>query len=109
MLRVMQPLSKLIGAGLRSALLLALAAFAASAQQQPAGSLRGTITDEFGGIVVGATVTLVPEQGGAERTATTNEEGVYLFGGVAPGRYTVRATAAGFATYENAEVAVAAN
>ena len=62
MLRVMQPLSKLVGAGLRSALVLVLvfAALPASARQQPSGgTLRGTVTDEFGGVVVGATVTLV--------------------------------------------------
>jgi hypothetical protein len=104
----MHSLSKFVGAGLRSALILVVAAcVAASAQQQPAGTLRGTVTDEFGGVVVGATVTLVSEQGG-ERGAVTNEEGVYSFNGVAPGRYTVRAAAQGFAAYENAEVTVVA-
>ena len=105
----MQSLFKLLGVGLRSSLILVLAAFAAaSAQQQPAGSLRGTVTDEFGGVVVGATVTLVAEAGGGERGATTNEDGAYVFNGVAPGRYTVRAAAAGFAAYEHAEVSVVA-
>lgn len=72
------------------------------------GSLRGQITDEFGGIVVGATVTLV-DAAGAEKTATTNEEGVYLFDNLAPGIYTVRATTTGFALFENTAVQVAAN
>jgi hypothetical protein len=101
----MQSLSKLIGTGLRVSLVLVVLGLAAAAQQP--GSLRGTVTDEFGGVVVGATVTLAAE-GGAERTATTNEEGVYAFAGVAPGRYTVRVGASGFAAYENAEVSVAA-
>ena len=104
----MQSLSKLVSAGLVAALVLALVAFPMSAQMQATGTLRGTVTDEFGGVVVGATVTLVPEQGGTERTATTSEEGVYAFSAVAPGRYTVRVAAPGFAAYENAEVAVAA-
>jgi hypothetical protein len=100
-------LSRLFGAGLKAALALLLAALVVPAQQPAGGTLRGTITDEFGGIVIGATVTLVAE-GGVERTATTNEEGVYAFNGVAPGRYAVRAAASGFAAYENAEVSVAA-
>ena len=88
-------------------LVLALAAVAASAAAQGAGSVRGQVKDEFGGVVVGAVVTLV-DAAGAEKTATTNDEGVYVFNGVAPGRYTVRAAAGGFAPYENAEFTAAA-
>lgn len=88
-------------------LLLAFALTAMIAAAQGTGSLRGQITDEFGGIVVGATVTLV-DATGAERTATTNDDGVYVFDNVAPGTYTVRATTTGFGVYENAEVKVTA-
>ncbi|HEX8459589.1 MAG TPA: carboxypeptidase regulatory-like domain-containing protein [Pyrinomonadaceae bacterium] len=88
-------------------LLLAFALTAVVAAAQGTGSLRGTITDEFGGIVVGANVTLV-DAAGAEKTATTNEEGVYTFTNLAPGTYTVRATTTGFAVYENTEVVVTA-
>ncbi|MCA1616834.1 MAG: carboxypeptidase-like regulatory domain-containing protein [Acidobacteria bacterium] len=84
---------------------LGLAAVVAAAQA--GGAVRGQVKDEFGGVVVGATVTLV-DAAGAEKTATTNEEGVYVFNGVAPGRYTVRAAAEGFAAYENAEFTAAA-
>ncbi|MGB7926141.1 MAG: carboxypeptidase regulatory-like domain-containing protein [Pyrinomonadaceae bacterium] len=87
-------------------LLLILSACAAFGQQA-AGTLRGQIKDEFGGAIIGATVT-VTNQGGAEKTATTNDEGVYTVGGLSPGRYTVRAQSTGFAVYENAEVDVAA-
>ncbi|HEV2800598.1 MAG TPA: carboxypeptidase regulatory-like domain-containing protein [Pyrinomonadaceae bacterium] len=88
-------------------LLLAFAFSAVLVAAQGTGSLRGTITDEFGGIVVGANVTLV-DAAGAERTATTNEEGVYTFANLAPGTYTLRATTTGFGLYENMEVVVAA-
>jgi hypothetical protein len=88
-------------------LLLALVLTAAFAAAQGTGSLRGTVTDEFGGIIVGATVTLV-DAAGAEKTATTNEEGVYTFANLAPGTYVVRATTTGFGLYENAQVAVVA-
>nr|MBA3321145.1 TonB-dependent receptor [Pyrinomonadaceae bacterium] len=75
--------------------------------QQGTGSLRGQLTDEFGGIVIGATVTASGADG-AEKTARTNEEGVYVLGGLAPGKYIVRAVATGFAVFEAAEVEIAA-
>jgi uncharacterized membrane protein YgcG len=88
-------------------LLVAFALTAVIVAAQGTGSLRGQITDEFGGIVVGATVTLV-NAAGAEQTATTNDEGVYLFDKLAPGTYTVRATTTGFGIFENTAVNVAA-
>ena len=101
----MQSLSNLIKGSVGVLLALALAAVVATAQG--AGVVRGQVKDEFGGVVVGAVVTLV-DAAGAEKTATTNEEGVYVFNGVAPGRYIVRAAAEGFAPYENAEFTAAA-
>ena len=67
--------------------------------------VRGQVTDELGGAIVGATVTLV-DQSGAEKTTTTNEEGVYVFSGIAPGKYTVKVAQAGFAPFENADITV---
>ncbi|MGH9944391.1 MAG: TonB-dependent receptor, partial [Pyrinomonadaceae bacterium] len=77
------------------------------AQQQGAGGLRGQLTDEFGGIVIGATVTATGADG-AEKTAQSNDEGVYTITGLAPGKYTVRAMAPGFALFETAEIDVVA-
>jgi hypothetical protein len=109
----MQSLKKIITGGLAVLFALALTFSAASAQQpdgsaaqQPTGSLRGVVKDEFGGVVVGATVTLV-DAAGAEKTATTNEEGVYTFTGITAGHYILRATATGFAVFENADVSLA--
>ncbi|HYG81605.1 MAG TPA: carboxypeptidase regulatory-like domain-containing protein, partial [Pyrinomonadaceae bacterium] len=87
------------------ALVLALAAAVGLAQQ--AGSLRGQVTDELGGALVGATVTVV-SSAGAEKTAVTNDEGTFVVGGLAPGAYTVRVTSTGFAPYEAADVQVSA-
>jgi len=75
--------------------------------QQATGSLRGQVKDEFGGVVVGATISVV-DQSGAEKTATTNEEGVYAVNGLQPGAYTVRAKATGFAIFEQQNVQVTA-
>jgi hypothetical protein len=101
----MDLLKKLVALSLSLCFVIAAAAPLVSAQQ-PTGSLRGVVKDEFGGVVVGATVTLV-DAAGAEKTATTNEEGVYTFTGVAPGSYTIRASASGFAAYENTGVNLA--
>ncbi|HYO63348.1 MAG TPA: TonB-dependent receptor, partial [Pyrinomonadaceae bacterium] len=88
-------------------LILTLLLSAVSAFAQATGSLRGQVTDELGGAVVGATITVV-DAAGAIKTATTSGEGEFAFNALAPGTYTVRAFATGFAPYESAEVAVAA-
>jgi hypothetical protein len=87
-------------------LLLAFSVSSISAQQAT-GALRGTVTDELGGIIVGATVT-VTDASGVAKTTVTNGEGVYSVSGLAPGKYAVRVESSGFATFENAEVDVAA-
>ncbi|MBD0370120.1 MAG: carboxypeptidase regulatory-like domain-containing protein [Pyrinomonadaceae bacterium] len=80
--------------------LLALGSFNLFAQQQSTATLRGTVADEFGGLIVGATVT-VADASGVQKQATTDEEGRYTFTGLAPGRYTVNVSAPGFAAYDN--------
>jgi hypothetical protein len=70
---------------------------------QARGTLRGVISDEFGATIVGAIVSLT-DANGVEKTAITNGEGAYVFNGLAPGKYSVRASAAGFAVSEDAEV-----
>jgi len=74
--------------------------------QQGGGTLRGRVVDQFGGAIVGATITAV-DASGAEKTATTNDEGIYVVNGLAPGAYTVRAAATGFALFEKPSVQVA--
>jgi hypothetical protein len=75
--------------------------------QQSRGTLRGVITDELGATIVGATVTIT-DQNGVEKTAVTNNEGAYSFSGLAPGKYSVRAQATGFAVSDLFDVDVAA-
>jgi hypothetical protein len=77
------------------------------AAQQSSGTLRGQVADEFGGLIVGATVT-VSDQSGVEKSATTNAEGNYSFPSLPPGRYALTASAPGFANHENPEVEVTA-
>ncbi|MGH9903455.1 MAG: carboxypeptidase-like regulatory domain-containing protein, partial [Pyrinomonadaceae bacterium] len=104
----MRSVQRFFGRGARlTALALALFCAAPASAQQGAGALRGTVTDDFGGVIIGAVITAT-DAGGARKTATTNDEGVYVLAGLAPGTYIVRASAGGFAEYESAEVVVAA-
>src|SRR5215213_1132760 len=106
--RVMLMLQKSVWRVIGLALLTAVfCSFAVFAQQQSLGTLRGQVSDEFGGLIVGANVT-VADASGVERAATTDDAGRYALTGLAPGRYTLRVVAAGFAEYENTEIEVAA-
>jgi hypothetical protein len=75
--------------------------------QQATGGLRGQITDELGGVIVGATVVIVDSKG-VEKSVTTNEQGIFSIGGLTPGNYTVRVNVEGFEPYENTDVSVSA-
>jgi hypothetical protein len=68
--------------------------------------LRGQVSDELGGLVVGATVTITAADG-TQKTAVTNAEGVYSFTSLPPGPYTIRVASSGFAPYEKTEVTIA--
>src|SRR5262249_13016884 len=82
---------------------LILSCHIAAAQTQT--SLRGQVTDQLGGAVAGATVTLV-DSSNNEKTTTTNEQGIYVFSGIAAGTYFVRVLATGFALFQKETGAV---
>src|SRR5437588_5077700 len=85
-------------------LLLCIATATVSAKQNT-GGLKGRVSDEFGGVIVGATVTAT-DANGKTKTATTNGEGAFSLAGLAAGKYTVRVSGPGFGTFENTEVDV---
>ena len=64
-------------------------------------TISGKITDSNNAPVVGATVTATQVETGAERTAVTNEDGVYRIIELPPGTYNVKATRNGFGAKEN--------
>src|SRR5215208_3758219 len=97
---------KAVGLGLGLLLVFALCAGAALAQQAGA-SLRGQVADEFGGVIVGATVT-VADASGKAKSAVTDSDGAFNVPGLQPGRYSVRVFSTGFALFESPEVDVAA-
>lgn len=59
-------------------------------------SIQGTILDTGGGVVVGATVTVVEVETGLTRETQTTAEGYYRVGELPPGKYTVTVAATGF-------------
>lgn len=77
---------------IRKAMLAAIAAAAipATAAAQ-GGRIAGTVTDSSGGVVAGATVTVI----GPGARATTDGDGRYSIAGVEPGTYQLRAQSIG--------------
>jgi len=68
------------------------------------GRILGIVTDQSGGVISGATVTVLDTQRGVARTLTTDQAGEYSAPTLIPGAYTVRAEAKGFKTIERQNV-----
>ncbi|HEX5874484.1 MAG TPA: TonB-dependent receptor [Pyrinomonadaceae bacterium] len=75
--------------------------------QQNTGSLKGTVTDPLGSLVVGAKVT-VRSARGAVSSATSNSSGVYEFRRLEAGIYQLQVVAPGFSLFENKTVEIRA-
>src|SRR5688572_7690861 len=73
--------------------------------QSSTATLSGTVEDQNGAIVAGASIALVSVTQGSQRLATTNSEGRFVFPQLAPGQYSVTATREGFAPVEIKNVA----
>ncbi len=76
-----------------------------SLAQTPRTSLNGVVTDPSGGVIAKASVRLTNATG-ASLDTTTNRDGYYEFKGLAPGTYTVKAIAKGFALFSQEDVQV---
>jgi hypothetical protein len=81
------------------ALLLALAAGPARAQSVT-GTISGTVTDEQGQVLPGATVTVVNERTREARVVASDARGGFQVSALEPGTYTVRVEMANFRTAE---------
>src|SRR6202158_2273728 len=68
------------------------------------GRITGTITDQSGGVVAGATVTVKDVQRGVSRTLTTGDSGEYNAPNLLPGTYVVRTEAKGFKAVEQQNI-----
>ena len=84
--------------GFLAVLLIGLLAITSASQTTSAtqGSVSGTVTDPSGATVGGAMVTLRADSTGAQRSATTNDQGAFVFSLVDSGKYTITVEAASF-------------
>src|ERR1700729_3669833 len=87
-------------------LCLLLLATATLRAQQTSGSAVGTVTDNTGAVVGGATVTLTDVDTGDRRTATTNSNGDYKFVNLIHGNYKVEIENSGFKLFIRTNVVV---
>jgi hypothetical protein len=89
-----------------AAVILALAILlvvVANAQVDQA-RISGTVHDQVGAVIPGATVTIKNGRTGEARTATSTHEGIFLVTNLKPSVYTVSVAAANFAKTEYASV-----
>ncbi len=78
--------------------LLLFAGLALKAQQN--SEIVGTVTDQTGAAVPGATLTLTQKETGFVYNSTSNGTGGYVFGGLNVGTFDLKVTAKGFEAYE---------
>jgi Carboxypeptidase regulatory-like domain/TonB dependent receptor len=76
-----------------------IAVLSGSAWGQTKASLRGTVSDQSGGVVAAAKVTLTNTGTGIARTTTTSNDGSYLFDLVEVGKYSLTVDKSGFETF----------
>ncbi|MGH9449334.1 MAG: carboxypeptidase regulatory-like domain-containing protein [Terriglobia bacterium] len=79
------------------------------AGQTTFGTIAGTVTDQSGAVIPGATVVVVNEATGVERRADTSGAGVYAVPDLNPGSYRVSVEKTGFRTYEKTGAHLNAN
>src|SRR5438270_7061523 len=68
------------------------------------GRILGTVTDQTGGVIAGAMVTVTNPQTGVARNLVADDAGEYNAPNLTPGTYTVRVTAAGFQAFERQNI-----
>ena len=93
-----------------AALLICLSTLTALGQVTT-GSISGTASDPQGAVVAGATITVVNNTTGSERTTISNSAGTFDIQALQPGTYTVTVEATGFrkAVARDVVVSVATN
>ena len=99
---------------LTSGLALVLAALvvlcpAPASAQALYGTITGSVADDSGASVPGATVTVTNQDTGLEVSAVTDDSGAYAIRNLQPGTYTVKASLQGFKEYVQTGVPVNPN
>ena len=84
------------------------AALAQNIAASDTGGIHGQVADATGAVIPNATVVAMTTSGQVAGKATANGVGQYAIRGLAPGTYSITATANGFAAFSKAGIAVAA-
>src|ERR1035437_185181 len=74
--------------------------------QATSGRIQGTITDQSGGAMAGANLTVTDVDRNVSRTLTTDASGAYNAPSLLPGMYKVRVEAKGFKAIERQNIIV---
>ena len=74
--------------------------------QVSTGRISGTVTDQSGAVVAGATVTVLDVARGVQRVLMTDSAGTYSASNLIPGSFEVKVEANGFNTYDRKDIAV---
>ena len=69
--------------------------------------INGTVRDQSGAMIPGATIDVKNRDTGLLRTTITNDSGIYVMGQIPPGVYTITAHAEGFSTSSQENVTLA--
>lgn len=77
--------------------------------QTSTATLSGTVTDDNGAVVVGATVTIVNTETGVKRTVVTNENGSFTIPLLQPSNYQLTVEQVNFAPFEVANLVLKTN
>ena len=88
---------------------LSLLTAASLLQGQSTSSLRGTVTDQQGGLIPAAVVKLSSSSNGTSREVVTDQGGAYQFVQVTPGEYSLTAAKAGFSQASKEHVVLQVN
>lgn len=89
-------------------LALLVAVMTPAAAQTDQSRISGTVRDQVGAVIPGATVTVRNERTGETRTATSTQEGIFLVTNLKPSLYNITVAAPSFAktTYTSVELVV---
>ncbi len=91
------------------AVALAIACSGLASAQVLYGNLVGNITDPQNAAIAGAAVEIKNQATGLTLTAKSDGRGSYELRNIPPGRYDVKITASGFASFEARDIAIEAN
>ncbi len=83
-------------------------ALAQSSQSSSTAALQGSVVDPDGKVIIGATVTVRNEAGGAARTLTADASGKFALPAIPVGTYVVEASAPGFAPHKEPAITLKA-